>query len=468
MPPSARPAADEPGPVALSHTSATNVSPALPQGAIVQGKYRVNGLLEAGPAAAAYRAEQVETGRAVVLRLFTEPRASSIQEGLRPNSQRASRSGLPDSFVEVVDLGVTDDRREYLVTEFVQGPSLADLVKQTPPLEPVRALELAMRIGEAIQQALNLGFVDIPLAPGEIVVDGDGRIKLLRSDALILDRLGLGDRAGKIQAPIRDPRYLSLDELAGLPTTERDVVYRFGLLLYELLCGRPLFEGRTVTEIREQQLKAPSGHVPHRLRTYPPSLGRIVAQLLDSNPVRRPPDLTSILNELWEATWLLRPNESSGRSRMTLTLSGFSRARRWTAWGLSIVVLGVGVLVAWRYVARIPHEPAAVPVSAVSMDGSAPLRPASSPEPNAHPNATDEPIRGAPAAVGSHAPPSSPRAGQSAPASDPVASHAVPPQGATAAAGAVSGRVVEPPLPGKPVPLPPARPRRARNRSRGA
>src|SRR5262245_43701628 len=352
---SARPSAGERGPVALSRTVPTSVSPTLSQGAIVQGKYRVNSLLETGPVATAYWGEQVETRRPVVLRLFTEPRSDTIRRSARLASQRASRSGLPDAFVEVVDLGVTDDGRDYLVTEFVQGPSLADLAKQTPPLEPIKALELAMRIGEAIKQALNLGFVDIPLAPEDIVVDSERRIKLLRSDTLILDRLGPADHAG--QTPIRDPRYLSPDELAGLPTTERDVVYRFGLLLYELLGGRPLFEGKTIAAVREQQVKVPLGHLlPHRLGKYPASLSRVVGRLLDTNPTQRQPDLASVLNELWEATWFLRRNESAGNSRMTLTRSGFSRARWWTAWGLSIVVLAVGAFGAWHYVVRIPGK----------------------------------------------------------------------------------------------------------------
>ena len=161
-----------------------------------------------------------------------------------------------------MDYGLTDDGRVFFVTEFVQGTSFADLIKRTPPLAPIRALEAAIRIGEAIEQTLNLGFVDVSLAPSDIVVDGDQRIRLPRSDVIVLHRLGLVDRQAAAETPVRDPRYLSPEELAGRPATERDVVYRFGLLLYELLCRRPPFEGTTAAEVREQQLEARSEQLP--------------------------------------------------------------------------------------------------------------------------------------------------------------------------------------------------------------
>ena len=345
-------------------TLGTSFFPALPQGAVVQDKYRVNGLLEMGPDAAVYRADHARTGRLVVLRLFHAPHSGPIESLARLASQRASRSDLPDAFVEVVDFGLTDDGRLFLVTELVQGTSFADLVKQTPPLAPIRALELAMRIGEAIEQTLNLGFVDVSLAPSDIVVEGDQRIRLPRSDVIVLHRLGLVDRQVAAETPVRDPRYLSPEELAGLPTTERDVVYRFGVLLYELLCTRPPFEGTTAAEVREQQREARPEQLRDSLRGYPASLGRLVARLIDSNPTHRPPNLTSILNELWEAAWPLRREASPRSFRAGTTPPSGSRARRWAAWSLPIAILAGGALVGWLYVVRIQHEPAPAPVSA--------------------------------------------------------------------------------------------------------
>ena len=282
---------------------------ALPAGTLLRNRYRLTGTLKIGRVAAVYRAEEAETGRPVTVQIFHELGRNDrdrIASYRRPRSSRVARPDLPGAFVTVHACDLTDEGQLFLVTEAVQGASLADILARTPELAPARALELATRIGEALEAALNIGLLELPLAPADIIVDDADRVKLLRSDVLVLRQLGLAEQLAAAEATERDPRYVSPEELAGLPATERSVVYRFGVLLYELLCGEVPFDGTKPGDVHDRQLRSPPRRLRDRHPTLPASLDRLASRMLDPEPMARPADPTSILNELWEAACRFR------------------------------------------------------------------------------------------------------------------------------------------------------------------
>ena len=297
---------------------------ALPAGTLLRNRYRLTGTLKIGRVAAVYRAEEAETGRPVTVQIFHELGRNDrdrIASYRRPRSSRVARPDLPGAFVTVHACDLTDEGQLFLVTEAVQGASLADILARTPKLAPARALELATRIGEALEAALNIGLLELPLAPADIIVDDADRVKLLRSDVLVLRQLGLAEQLAAAEATERDPRYVSPEELAGLPATERSVVYRFGVLLYELLCGEVPFDGTKSDDVHDRQLRSPPRRLRDRHPTLPASLDRLASRMLDPEPMARPADPTSILNELWEAACRFRteappaPTDAASPSR---------------------------------------------------------------------------------------------------------------------------------------------------------
>ena len=259
-------------------------------------QHRLTGMLTTSRVATVYRAEEVETGRAVMVKLFHElgrnDRGLTLGSwGSWPTASRAPWPELPGAFVAVHTCDLTDEGQLFLVTDLVEGPSVADLLRRTPPIAPVRALDLAIRIGEALEAARNLGVLDLQVTPRDvIVVDDADRVKLLRSDTLMLRHLGLADRLSAAEAAERDPRYASPEELAGIPPTERSVIYRFGVLLYELLSGSPPFEGTTPAEVRDRQLRSSPSRLRRRHRRLPASLDRLVSRMISLDPMARPVD----------------------------------------------------------------------------------------------------------------------------------------------------------------------------------
>jgi serine/threonine-protein kinase len=335
----------------------------LPAGTVLRDRYRLTGPLEVGHTATVYGGEELETGRPVTVKVFHEVGRSDrgrIESGRRPASSGVAHEELPGAFVPVRACDLTEEGQLFLVIEVVPGTSLADRLRRTPALAPARALELAMRIGEALEASLNLGLLDLPLAPADIILDDAGRVRLLRSDVLILRRLGLGGPLATADAPERDPRYASPEELAGFPATERSVVYRFGVLLYELMSGAAPFDGTTPGEIRDQQRRPPR-RLRSRAPSLPASLDRLVSRMLDPDPLRRPADPTAILNELWDAASRLRaeapPAPTDVAAPAPAVAPGLparrSRARSWALAALLVVVIG-GALLAWPHLAGGP------------------------------------------------------------------------------------------------------------------
>jgi hypothetical protein len=354
--------ASEPGSVTLERAP-QSLPLAMATGTILHDRYCLTGLLEVGHVATIYRAEEVETGRAVAVKIFHEVGRndrSRLEVLHRPGPGGAPRLELPSAFVAVHDCGFTADGRLFLVTEVVEGPSVADLLMRTPSLAPIRALELAMRIGEALEAVLNLGLLDLRVLPRDVVVVNDGdRVKLRGSDLPILRRLGLADGLEAAEAPGRDPRYASPEELAGLPATERSVVYRFGVLVYELLCGSPPFAGTTPAQVRDRQLRRLAVRLQDPDQELPPAVERLVSRMLDPDPRARPEDLTWIVNELWEAACYVRAkNPGVPGDPALLAGPAVTPGRRFWTRRLALVggpVLALSAtLLAWPYLVKGP------------------------------------------------------------------------------------------------------------------
>src|SRR5262245_11189448 len=159
-----------------------------------------------------------------------------------------------------------------------------------------------MLIGEALEVALSLGFVDLRVTPRDlVVVKNEDRVRLRRSDVPILRRLGLADQLTEAEAPERDPRYTPPEEVPGLPATEAGVIYQFGLLLHELLCGRTPFDGATDAEISHLKRQPPQIQIRKRHPPLPPSVDRLVSRMVHTDPKKRPESLSVVLNDLWSA-----------------------------------------------------------------------------------------------------------------------------------------------------------------------
>ena len=195
----------------------------------------------------------------------------------------------------------------YLVMEFIDGPTLADRIKAGKiPLD--EALALAGQIAEALEAAHEKGIIHRDLKPANIKLTGDGKVKVLD--------FGLAKAFASDQAPV-DPTnsptatmsstragvilgtagYMSPEQARGLAVDKRSDIWSFGCVVYELLSGAPAFPGDTVADLvaavmtRDVELDK----IPEHLR---PAIAKCVRR----DPRQRWRDIGDVRMALEEAT----------------------------------------------------------------------------------------------------------------------------------------------------------------------
>lgn len=145
------------------------------------------------------------------------------------------------NIAELHDGGTTADGQPYLVMEYVEGPTLDDYCAARS-LAVRERLDLFLKICAAVQHAHRSAVIHRDLKPGNILVTCDGEPKLLDFGiAKLLRAEGIGTQTGLMSALIRPmtPEYASPEQVLGKAITVGSDVYALGVMLYELLAGRP-------------------------------------------------------------------------------------------------------------------------------------------------------------------------------------------------------------------------------------
>jgi serine/threonine protein kinase len=274
-------------------------------GALVGGRYRIVARAARGGMARVYRAVQEPLDRTVAIKVLEPPPCPTAAEledfRARFLREAATTAQLRHRNTVVLhDYGVIESTGAlYMVLEWVEGRTLYQEIDERGPLEPARAAAIAAEVARALQEAHSLGIVHRDLKSSNIMLtstqDGE-QVKLLdfgiaRSDG------GRITRAGEV---VGTPQYMSPEQVASGETVDaRSDLYSLGVVLFEMLTGRPPFdEGSHVrTMMAHVQDEVPSVQSV-ATQPVPDALAQIVTWCLAKQPADRPPSATAVRRQL--------------------------------------------------------------------------------------------------------------------------------------------------------------------------
>ena len=261
------------------------------------GRYEIERLLGEGGQKFVYLARDPHLNRKVVVALLkTEKLDASSAARLWREAQTMAQLGNHPNIVTVFDFG-EEQGRPYVVSEYVQGGSIEDLLKTCPqkPLPLEQAVLLAQQVCEALVYAHGHGFVHRDLKPRNVWLTSSGQVKLGDFG------LTVGLNVSKITiegAIVGTPAYLSPEQACGAPAGPRSDLYSLGVMLYEMVTGVLPFCGDNPVSIITQHVNTPP--VPPSWRNPATSqvLERLILRLLAKAPHDRPESAAAVLKEL--------------------------------------------------------------------------------------------------------------------------------------------------------------------------
>jgi beta-lactam-binding protein with PASTA domain/predicted Ser/Thr protein kinase len=251
---------------------------------VLGDRYRVEARLGAGGMAEVFRGVDPVLNRDVAIKVLLPQfaRDAGFVARFRREAQAAARLNHP-AIVGVFDTGADGDT-QYIVMEFVEGRTLADTLARGRRPTPIQSVELAERIAEALAVAHRAGIVHRDIKPANVMVTREGRVKVMDFG---IARIQTVETAPQTSSVLGTPTYLSPEQAQGQPVDARSDLYSLGVVLYELLAGRPPFTGDSPVAIAYKQVNEPPVPPSQLNPDVPPRLDAVVMKALSKNPANR-------------------------------------------------------------------------------------------------------------------------------------------------------------------------------------
>ncbi|WP_052559032.1 serine/threonine-protein kinase [Enhygromyxa salina] len=276
--------------------SATDTDPLV--GQLLDGRYRVEGLIGAGGMGRVYRAVRDGLGKLVAIKVLPLEIKASERETLVARFTReaqATASIRHRNVVEILDFGQTADC-VYFVMELLEGQTLASLVGHGRRLSLARLVPIAQQTAAGLQSAHELGIIHRDVKPANIfieITDSGDRVKILDFGlAKLNDGLKLTE-AGMI---FGTASYMSPEQAHGGKLDLRTDIYAYGCVLFEAITGRPPFQGDSFMEILGKHLRVEPPAIRELCPTLelPEELTQLVVRALAKRPDDRFPNMDTI------------------------------------------------------------------------------------------------------------------------------------------------------------------------------
>jgi serine/threonine protein kinase len=252
------------------------------------GRYRILGVLGRGAMGIVYRAEDPLIEREVAIKTLNPGLPEEVMDEVRERFLREAKSAgrlNHPNVVTIYDVGEQDDVA-YIAMELIEGRSLQHILREPERLPIEMVVDLAAQIADGLDHAQRFAIVHRDVKPGNVMVSPAGRAKLTDFGVAYIPSSTV-TQAG---TALGSPRYMSPEQVLGLPLDPRSDIFSLGSMLYEMLTGKTPFERPgepTTLNLMNRIARDPHVPVTRVDPRIPAVFDRILARALAKNASER-------------------------------------------------------------------------------------------------------------------------------------------------------------------------------------
>ena len=258
----------------------------------IAGRFRIECEIGKGGMGTVYRASHLGLQRSVAVKIIKSEFAGDPDVADRFMREARTMARLRHQRAAMIfDAGNLPDGRHFIIMEFIDGVTLADALAREGRFSTERAITIALQVCEVLEDAHQLGIIHRDLKPSNIMLNERGVCvldfgvaKVLASSAEVTTT-HVSTGSGQI---VGTPRYMSPEQCLGQRVGVRSDLYSLGVLLYEMLAGRPPFVDPLAAVVLVKQATAQPMPLPRLRQDVPRSLSLLVHTLLAKRPEDRP------------------------------------------------------------------------------------------------------------------------------------------------------------------------------------
>jgi len=343
---------------------------------VIAGRFRIEREIGTGGMGTVYLATHLGLERPVAVKIIKREFAgdADVADRFLREARTMAKLRHPNAAM-IFDAGNLPDGRHFIVMEFVEGETLSQALGREGRFSPLKAVNIATQICDVLEEAHRIGIIHRDLKPSNILLGKRGVCVLDFGVAKVLassaESTFTHASTGSGQL-IGTPRYMSPEQCLGQRVGARSDLYSLGVLLYEMLAGRPPFVDPLQSALLIKQATAPAPPLP-RLRQ---DIGRPLALAVHTLLAKRPEDRprTAAMAKMLLERSLSQPERTLPDVAPMSSMVAAADAGRGLLFRVgapAVLVTTLSALLAWGYTGQSASEPyipnSALPVAASQL-----------------------------------------------------------------------------------------------------